>query len=80
MEFDYVDRHNSEPSAFEMTLALVSLTVLREAGLSDAEILLRHTTSMPQADRAYETQIWRDEQVKICAGRVKQHMRRLLMN
>lgn len=67
-----------EPSAYERSLAQLTVALLRENGVSDYDIIADYTREAPQADRAYETQFYREYQVRICAMRVKLEVRRIL--
>lgn len=70
----------TEPTLHERGLAALSIALLRDGGVCDAEILRDYTQDHPQADRAYERLYWEENRVRISAHRVKLQMRRLVNN
>lgn len=66
------------PTLHEQGYAVLAVMLLRENGVSDADIARHYTGPDPRADRAYERQILRDDGLVIAAGQVKAHMRRLV--
>ena len=67
-----------EPTSYERNLARLAIAVLRDAEVSDFDILHQYTHPEPQRDRAYETLYYREYAVLVSAVRIKVEMRRLL--
>lgn len=62
----------------EHALAQLTVALLKDGGMTDADILKDYARERPAADRVYEREYFKEFGVRIAADRVKVEMRRLL--
>lgn len=64
----------------ERAYAELALLLLRENGVTDAEILTDYTQPCARADAALERQYHAETGDRVCAARIKRWMKRRLMH